>query len=110
MANYTRNMNQTATYWAVASRNSFNEPTFAAPVQIRCRWENKNVLFKDPSGRERVSAAIVYPEMPLALEGYLFLGTSASTTPRALSGAEEILQVGTSPNIAGGLVLNKVFL
>lgn len=110
MTNYTRNMNQTATYWAVASRNAYNEATFAAPVQIRCRWEDKVVLFRDAAGRERVSNAVVYPEIPLALEGYLFLGTSASTTPRALSGAQEILQVGASPNLPGGLVLNKVFL
>lgn len=110
MTNYTRNMPQTATYWAVASRNAFNEPTFAAPVQIKCRWEDKVVLFRDAAGRERVSTAVVYPNQPLALEGYLFLGTSASTTPRALSGAHEILQVGASPNISGTLTLNKAYL
>lgn len=110
MANFTRNMKQTATYWARSGSNTYNEPTFSAPVPVLCRWEDKGVLFKDAEGRELVSRAVVYPASPLQRQGYLFLGTSVAADPRTVSGAFEILQIGASPNLGNTLTLNKVFL
>jgi hypothetical protein len=110
VANYARNMKQTATYWARTGQNAAAEPTFAAPVAVQCRWEDKAVLFKDAEGRERMSRAIVYPATPLQLQGWLFLGTSATANPRTVVGAFEILQTGASPNLGNTLTLNKVFL
>lgn len=73
---YTRHMTQDLSYWAPLSANEFNEITFAAPVTLKCRWENKNVLFRDSNGQEVTSAAVIYPVQALELKGYVKLGST----------------------------------
>lgn len=105
-----RHMKQTVTYWAFVSLDRFSEPTFAAPVQLRCRWQDVAVLFKDAQGQQRTSSAIIYPEYSLDLKGYVKRGTDSTPYPVGLSGAYEILQNGDSPNLSGTITLNKVFI
>ncbi len=110
MQNYTRNMRQVATYWAPRPADGFGKQTFAAPVQIMCRWQGQAVLFTNTEGKEEISSAVVYPAQPVAVQGYLLLGESAEASPRAVAGAREIRQLGTSPNLQQTQVLNKAFL
>lgn len=110
MTNYARNMPETLTYWARTGTGGTGEPTFAAPVQINCRWEDKAVLFRDAYGVERTSKAIVYPAQALALQGWIYLGTSAAADPRTVTGAFEVMQTGRSNNLGGTLTLHKVYL
>lgn len=107
---YTRHMTQDFTYWAPLSANEFNEITFSPPVTLKCRWENKNVLFRDSNGQEVTSAAVVYPAQEIALKGYIKRGIHSDAEPLGLTGAFEIRQVGDSPNLSGTLTLNKVFV
>ena len=42
MANYTDDMNQTATYWAPSGvPDAYGQLGFAAPVTLACRWQGK---------------------------------------------------------------------
>jgi len=108
MSARTRSMKQDATYYAPASKDRFNQTTFASPVAITCRWENKNTLFIDKEGREVTSEAVVYTSQELTLGGYLYEGTSTALTPPA--GSREIRGKAASPNLRDSEVLNKVFL
>lgn len=111
MINYTRNMTQTATYWAKGGNDPFGGTGFVAPVLIKCRWQNKTDLFVDQQGHERVSSAIVYPDQPLEIGGYLALGDqTANASPIGISGAYEIKNSGDSPSLDGRKRLNKVWL
>lgn len=110
MANYTRNMRQTATYWPPAGNDGFGGVTFGAPVEIKCRWQNKAELARDPDGEEFTSSAVVYPAQPLERQGWLYLGSSVVADPRTVTGAREIRQVGDSPNLRNTKTLNKVWL
>jgi hypothetical protein len=107
---YTQHMHQTATYWEFVGVDRFGKPAFVGPVQLRCRWQEVAVLFKDSQGQQRTSSAVIYPAYSLALKGYVKLGVDATLDPIGLAGAYEILQNGDSPNLSGTITLNKVFI
>lgn len=106
--NYTRNMNQDATYWPPGSNNGFGGTGYGSRIAIKCRWQDQSVLFRDSLGREVTSSAVVYPDRALAVGGKILLGVSTSAAPPAA--AKEIRQVGSSPSLNGKKVLNKVWL
>lgn len=110
MANYTRHMKQTATYWAPGVNDGFGGVSFSAPVTLLCRWQDKSELFRDAEAREFTSSAVVYPVQPLERQGYLFLGISSEADPTSVDGAKEIRQIGSSPSLRNTETLNKVWL
>ena len=83
----TQNLKQDATYWAVSGVDNFGDPSFASPVGIKCKWEDRTELFIDPDGREQRSRSVVYVDTDVVIGGYLFLGTSTGTDPLAVTGA-----------------------
>ena len=110
MANYTRNMRQTATYWEPGAPTASGGMSFSAPRQVLCRWQDKADLVRNNDGNETVSSAVVYPVEPLRRQGWLLLGVSSATDPRGIDGAHEIIAVGSSPSLDARLTLNKVWL
>lgn len=107
---YIRHMVQTITYWSFGGVNDYNESVFNPPVQLVARWEDKSVLFRDSTGQEVTSSAVIYPEYKLELKGYILRGASAELYPVGLDGAFEVRQSGDSPNLRGTETLNKVFV
>jgi hypothetical protein len=103
-------MTKTATYWPPGAANLYGKIALDSPIKIKCRWQEKAELFKDAQGNQLVSSAIVYPNQVLSREGYLFLGESVSTSPRDVSGAFEIKQIGSSPSLNGSEELNTAWL
>ena len=119
MAAYTRNMPSVAFYWRPGPNDGFGSLDFSgvAPVAVRCRWENKQELFRDAQAREQMSQAIVYPDQPVEIGGYLALGdfsadvdSSGFLDPATVDGAKEIRQAQISPSLNGNLELTKAFL
>lgn len=103
-------MRQTATYWAPGAPDVFGNVSFAVPVTIKCRWQDKADLFRDANGNQVVSSSVVYPDQAVEVQGYLYLGSSALADPRNEKGAKEIRQVGSSPNLRNTQTLNKAWL
>ena len=107
---------QTAVYWAPYLSDGFGNVTFADPVEIAVRWENKIELFIDNQGKEQKSAAVVYPVSAVLLEGYLYLGTllalssAEENDPKSIITAKEIRGVSASINIRGTQTLYKAWL
>jgi uncharacterized protein (DUF1684 family) len=108
VSNYTRHMRQDATYWPPASNDGFGGRGYGVRFGVKCRWEDRSVLFRDSQGTEVTSSAVVYVDRPLAIGGKLVLGFNTSSKPPA--DALEIRQVGTSPDLRNEEVLNKVWL
>lgn len=106
---YTHNMHETLTYWAPAGNTASGGRTFAAPVEISGRWQNRQVLFRDAHGKERVSEAVVYVDRELENEGWLYRGSSAEADPRD-AGAKEIRSKQDSPSLGNEEILHKVML
>lgn len=67
-------LKQRAVYWSSPVPDGVGGHTFDAPVVIKVRWEEKNEVFKNPSGKEEMSSGIVFSAIDLDLGGYLFLG------------------------------------
>ena len=106
---------QTAVYWAPSTLDGFGNVTFADPIEIAVRWENKVELFIDDKGKEQKSAAVVYPISAVLLEGYLYLGelldlSSAEENDPKSTTAKEIRGVSVSINVRGTQMLYKAWL
>lgn len=115
MGPYTRNMEQTATYWEPGVPDGFGGLDFSSitPVTINVRWQDKATLFRDTDGREVVSDAIVYCDQEIVERGWLALGDVAETgvtDPRNISGTYEIRAVQQSPSLDGVTTLYKAML
>lgn len=108
--NYTRNMKQTATYWAPGALDGYGNVSFAAPVEVKVRWQDKSELFRGDDAQEYTSSAVVYPAQELEKKGYLYLGSSVVADPRDVEGSREIRQKGASPALKNDRTLQKVWL
>ncbi len=86
----TRRYKQTATYWAVTGVDNSGDPTFAAPVEIKVRWEQRAVVFTTPIGEEKSSTDVVFVKQDMVEGDFLFLGTSAAADPTTVAAAKEI--------------------
>jgi len=103
------NLHQAVTYWAKSGQNQFG-PIFAAPVALKGRWIEEQKLFIDAAGREVRSEAIVTLNTDVANEGYLFLGTSTTANPRAVSDAKIIKNFEKVPTIKATAFERTAFL
>ena len=93
LAWYRRHLWETITYWAAPTADVWNDSTFSTPSQVEGRWEDRHEEFIDWRGELGVSNAIVYLGSEPELQGYLYKGTSSSTTPKTLDEAFPIRRV-----------------
>lgn len=77
----TRNHHQTATLWSKSGTDVYGNASFSSPTQIKCRWEEGTRQSIDADGNEITSQATVYLGQDVGVGDYLYLGTSAASTP-----------------------------
>jgi hypothetical protein len=105
------NYRQIATYWGSPEQGGFGGLTFAAPVVIKCRWEDRTEQFVSSQGTEKTSSAIVWTYDHLDDGGYLAKGDQTATSdPTALDGALEIQRSDEIPDLRGLHYERKAFL
>jgi len=103
--------NQEATYWASLPMDGYGERSFAAPVLIKCRWEDRTGLRIQKEDEVVESRAIVYPQVDIAKGGYLYLGDGTATAdPQDLDDAYMIQDYRTVPSVNGKITLRKAIL
>ena len=96
------NYRQVATYWGAPVQSNFGGVSFAVPILVKCRWEDRNELFIDNAGNEARSNAIVWTFNRLEVGGYLFKGdSSAVSDPTTLDAALEIRRSDEIPDLRG---------
>lgn len=114
MSYITRNLRQKATYWEAGTPDGFGGTTYGAPVEIKCRWEDRVTQFRDFTGAEAISNARVYVDRELNREnglwGWLYLGVSTATSPKTVSGAREIRDFRQIPSLDGRSFERRVLL
>jgi hypothetical protein len=101
MSLITRMRKQKAVYWARNGVDAEGRPTYAAPAEIACRWEDTQEDFVTADGKTLRSTAVVYPEN-IARDGDLYsLGTVAGTNadPFQVPGALEVRRFARIPNL-----------
>ena len=107
-------LNQRAVYWPPLPPDDNGAPTWDAPVEVVCRWQDIAVNFVLPNGEIGTSSAIVFLERDVAEQGVMLLGRLASVTnpsdPKSNVGAWEVKRVNKTPSLGANQFLRKVFL
>lgn len=103
-------LNQKCTYWAVVGVDVYNEPSFAYPVVISCRWEDRVERMQNDEGEEFVSRSRIFLEDDLFTGGYIALGEHSESDPRNYPGAHRIMAVRTTPSLDGTFFERKCYL
>jgi len=103
MALLDRMRRQDAVYWAPDTTSPTGQPTYAAPIDIKVRWEDVQEEYIGKDGTTQVSNAIVFVGLDVVLDGVLMLGTVADDVveeldPTAHVGAGAIMKVDKIPN------------
>jgi hypothetical protein len=90
--------------------------TFDAPVEIKCRWEERQELYTDTDGQERRSNAVVFPDRAVDVGDYLYLGdlddltSSEEADPQSVSEAWEVMSKSNVTDRLGNNPWRKVWL
>ena len=101
---------QTATHWALSSKDGYGSPTFSAPVSVACRWEDGAVISRSHA-QEAVNAVAAVCTASAVNEGdYMYLGTSTATTPLGLAEAWEVKKTGKRVRLNGQALFYIAFL
>jgi len=97
------------TYWA-ATPDGYGGYTFTSPVAMTGRWENKTERTVDSNGVEIVCRSVVYLSADVAVEGFLYLGTSTSASPLSVTGAQQIRRFDKTPDLRNVTYERKAIL
>lgn len=112
----TNALKQTAVYWGTPVSDGQGGRTFADPVELAVRWEQKQELFRNAAGQESTSSAIVFVGQDVDLGGYLYLGelTDISSgeegNPQIVSGAYEIRLCDKTPDFKATNFVRRAWL
>ena len=109
MGHISRALTQDVTHW-VATPDGYGGFTFSPPTVLKGRWEDKAVLFRNPQGVELTSRSVVYLDADVAVEDYLFEGSSTATDPTTLATARPVEQFHKTPDLRHVEYERKAFL
>ena len=94
---------QTAVHWSYTGNDGFGEPTFADPVEIKCRWTDYDQINTDNEGRQFTSNAEVLVPQDVKRMDYLYLGTlvdiGSEPDPRKVDNAHAVTRFTKVPMI-----------
>ena len=93
-----RNLKQDVTHWAV-TKDGYGGNTYAAPVALKGRWEDRSVRFRGPSGDEINSKSVVFLSAEVAENDYIFLGISVAADPSTLPEAFQVASYLEIPDL-----------
>ena len=70
----TKNLSQIAVYWANPTNDGYGTFTYDDPIEIECRWEDKDQMVQDDKGVMITSRSHAYVGQDVEIEGLLYLG------------------------------------
>jgi hypothetical protein len=91
--------NQDITRWASQGKNRYGEDTFAAPVVVKGRWEDRNEEVQTLRGETIISRSIVYLQEGVEIGDYLALGDYSAVSDPELASALEVQAKFTIPSL-----------
>ena len=101
---------QDATWWARGAPDGFGGFTFATPVALKVRWEQRTELATDEEGNEFVARSRVYLPQDIEVDDYLFLGISTVSDPKSVDGSHRVRDFRRIPDLFNTDVERRVLL
>lgn len=113
---------QVAVYWGNPVVDGYSNTTFDAPIEILCRWEDKEQVLGTQVGGEvtggvLLSRSIVFVKQDMTEGSYLYLGTLSElsseekTDPKLIDKAYIIKRFEKTPALGSSMeFLRKAFL
>lgn len=113
---------QICVYWGDPVEDGYGGKTFAAPIELDCRWEDKSQIVgairtSQLIGYDELSRATVFVTQDVEEGGVLYLGTLASLTapqladPKSIPTAHVIKRFEKSPALGSTTeFLRKAYL
>ena len=108
MSFITKNLRDTLTLWSESSTDIYGNATWNSPVQKKCRWEDRQIEFRDNNGNTLISSAVVYVGEDFNVGDYVYLGVSSDSSPP--SSAHQIKNVQRAPSVRGNVTWRKLIL
>lgn len=99
MSFLTFGFNQTITHWAFNGVDSAGDQSFATPVTLTGRWEEKNEIGIGADGEEFTSNAVLFLPSDIPVNDYVFLGTSVVSDPVTLINAFKVKSFSKIPTM-----------
>ena len=93
---------QPTIYWGTPVVDGYGSYTYAKPIQIYTRWEDKQKKIGSVDGVDIMSDAVILTTIDLEIDGCLSLGIltdDTSDTPQGLDGVFVIAAVSKIPMI-----------
>ena len=106
----TNNLRQTVTHWERNAVDSSFDPSFATPVTLDGRWEDRTIKFIGRGGGELDSKAVVYLGSDVAIGDYLFKGTSTTADPTTVTDAHEVMDFRSIPSVKNTSIERRAIL
>lgn len=103
-------LTQTCTRWEKTGVDQFNQPSFAAPVQLICRMEQRTQKIQTNEGVEVMSRARIFLAEDVEVGDYIGFGTLAGSDPRIVTGAYRVLEFVKIPSLDGASFERKAYL
>ena len=103
-------LHQTITYWPHGGIDADGSIVFGPPAEIMGRWDEVQEVYATAAGQERRSKAKVLVDQELTVNGYLMIGTSTETDPRALADAFPINSFNRYGNVQGNDYVREAIL
>ena len=69
---------QKAVYWSRGQADRHLIYSYEAPIEIKCRWEDRQEEFVTPEGTSKTSNAVVYVDRPMIPGDVLVYGAKIS--------------------------------
>jgi len=88
-----RVLNQKALYWAPLGNNQFNEKSYASPVVVKVRWEDKREEIINASGTRVISNSRLYMGSDVVEGGFVFLLLGGAKPPSTMTDQDLINSV-----------------
>jgi hypothetical protein len=94
---------QTAVLWTYSGSDGYGGSSFAAPVEISCRWEDYDQTMEDDNSVEFVSQATLLVTQDVKMNDFLYLGTltgiASNPDPMSIDGAYKVRSFRKIPMI-----------
>ena len=107
---YTALLSTTITIWETPVNDGYANFSYSTPTQVSCRYQNDRQNLIDDLGMEFVSTAVIYTTQQLALNTWVYKGTTSTANPQNVDEAYRVRKIYTTSTPTDSIIVYKAIL